>query len=56
MSTSTAEENKPFGLLRAGFPFLKTIGMRRITNYPYDVAIENDDRIYILLRSTNVAL
>ena len=41
----------PFGLLRAGFPYLKTLGMRRITNYPADVALGAEGRIYILLRT-----
>ena len=30
---------RPYGLLRAGFPFLKTLGMRRVTNMPMDVAV-----------------
>ena len=30
---------KPYGLLRAGFPYLKTLGMRRVTNFPTDLAI-----------------
>ena len=53
---TTTEKNEPYGLLRAGFPFLKTIGMRRITNYPYDVAIDSDERIYVLLRGLNQAV
>ena len=42
---------RPHGLLRAGFPFLKTLGMRRITNFPADVAFGAEGRIYILLRT-----
>lgn len=42
---------RPVGLLRAGFPYLKTLGMRRITNFPYDVAFGKDDVIYVLLRT-----
>ena len=30
---------RPYGLLRAGFPFHKTLGMRRLTNFPIDVAL-----------------
>ena len=56
MTIPQADVKEPYGLLRAGFPFLKTIGMRRITNYPYDVAIESDERIYILLRSMRTAV
>ena len=46
---------RPVGLLRAGFPYLKTLGMRRITNFPYDVAFGKDDVIYVLLRTAGVA-
>ena len=53
---TTTERKEPYGLLRAGFPFLKTIGMRRITNYPYDIAIDSDERIYVLLRGLNQAV
>ena len=56
MATIQTNAKEPYGLLRAGFPFLKTIGMRRITNYPYDVAIESDERIYVLLRSMGTAV
>ena len=42
---------RPYALLRAGFPYLKTIGMRRVTNQPVDVAIGGDGRIYVLLRA-----
>ena len=39
---------RPHALLRAGFPYLKTIGMRRNTNYPVDLAIGRQGRIYVL--------
>lgn len=42
--------SRPHALLRAGFPFLKTLGMRRVTNHPTDVAVASDDTIYILNR------
>ena len=42
---------RPYALLRAGFPYLKTIGMRRLTNSPVDVAIGGDGRIYVLCRA-----
>ncbi len=36
---------RPYGLIRAGYPFLKTLGMRRITNFPNDVVeVENGHR------------
>jgi DNA-binding beta-propeller fold protein YncE len=37
-------------LLRAGFPYLKTLGMRRLTWYPVDVAIGDEGRMYSLAR------
>ena len=43
--------SRPYALLRAGFPFLKTVGMRRWTNFPVDVAIGKEGRIYVLCRS-----
>ena len=47
---------RPYGLLRAGYPYLKTLGMRRITNFPVDVAFGRDGIVYILLRSEAAAL
>jgi DNA-binding beta-propeller fold protein YncE len=41
---------RPYGLLRAGFPFYKTLGMRRITNYPIDIAVGKEGRLYVLCR------
>ena len=37
-------------LLRAGFPYEKTLGMRRITWYPIDIALGKEGRIYCLRR------
>ena len=42
---------KPFGLLRAGFPFHATIGMRRVTTYPMDIAVGDDGMLFVLNRS-----
>ncbi len=47
---------RPYGLLRCGFPFDKTLGMRRLTNYPIDVALGDDDRLYVLCRADNASL
>ena len=47
---------RPFGLLRAGFPFHKALGMRRLTNFPIDLAFGQEDRLYILCRSEGTAL
>ena len=47
---------RPFGLLRAGFPFLKTLGMRRLTNFPVGIALGQDGRMFILCRQEGTAL
>ncbi|MEZ4869667.1 MAG: NHL repeat-containing protein [Caldilineaceae bacterium] len=47
---------RPYGLLRAGFPFHKTLSMRRLTNFPIDIALGKEDRLYILCRSEGAAL
>lgn len=43
-------EGPPAALLRAGFPYEKTIGMRRVTWYPIDIAIGEEGRVYCLGR------
>ena len=40
----------PYALLRAGFPYVKTLGMRRVTDAPVDVAVGADDNVYVLGR------
>ena len=42
---------RPYALLRAGFPYVKTIGMRRVTTYPIDITLGNEGRIYVLCRT-----
>jgi DNA-binding beta-propeller fold protein YncE len=42
---------RPYGLLRAGFPYLKTLAMRRVTNFPVDLALGQEGRIYVLCRT-----
>lgn len=37
-------------LLRAGFPYVKTLGMRRLTTNPVDLAIGGEGRMYVLCR------
>jgi DNA-binding beta-propeller fold protein YncE len=39
---------KAHALLRAGFPYVKTLGMRRFTSYPVDLAIGGEGRLYVL--------
>ena len=36
---------RPYGLLRAGFPYTKTLAMRRVTNFPVDLALGQEGRI-----------
>ncbi len=48
--------SRPHGLLRAGYPYLRTLGMRRVTNFPADIAFPNGDgNAYILMRSEGAA-
>ena len=43
---------RPYAMLRAGFPYVKTVGMRRLSvNFPVDVAIGRNDALYILCRN-----
>ena len=42
---------RPHALLRAGFPFYTTLGMRRVTTYPMDVVVGEEDRLYVLNRT-----
>ena len=41
---------RPYALLRAGFPYLKTLGTLVITNFPIDVAVTKDLRVFLLRR------
>lgn len=47
---------RPYGLLRAGFPYLKCLSMRRTTNFPIDIAIGKAGRLYILCRNDGTAM
>jgi len=39
-----------YALLRAGFPYVKTLGMRRITSNPVAVAVGSEGRLFVLCR------
>ena len=47
--------SRPHGLLRAGYPYLRTLGMRRVTNFPADIAFPGGGDAYILMRSDQTA-
>lgn len=47
---TTPAATRPHALLRAGFPYLTTLGMRRVTTYPMDVAFADDGRLFVLCR------
>ena len=46
---------RPHGLLRAGYPYSTTLGMRRVTNFPTDIAFGEKGLLYVLLRSEGAA-
>ena len=41
---------RPYALLRAGFPYLTTLGMRRFTWFPVDIGFGSEGRLYSLNR------
>ena len=42
---------KANALLRAGYPYLTTLGMRRVTSYPMDLALGDDGIIFVVSRA-----
>ncbi len=42
--------SKPYALLRAGFPYYTTLGMRRYTTYCMDLVIGDAGRLFVLCR------
>ncbi len=48
---------RPYAMLRAGFPYVKTVGMRRMTvNFPVDLAIGKEGVLHILCRNEEGAM
>jgi DNA-binding beta-propeller fold protein YncE len=45
-----ATASRPYALLRAGFPYFATLGMRRVTTYPMDLALGEQGRLFVLCR------
>ena len=41
---------RPYALLRSGFPYLMSLGMRRVTSDAVDVAFGSENRVYVLCR------
>ena len=41
---------RPYALLRVGFSYDKTLGMRRLTNTPVDLAVDGSGDLFILCR------
>lgn len=41
---------RPYALLRVGFPYEKTLGMRRLTNTPVSLAVDSDKDLHVLCR------
>ena len=44
----------PYALLRAGFPYYTTLGMRRVTTFCMDLAIGDEGRLFVLCRDDGV--
>jgi hypothetical protein len=44
----------PYALLRAGFPYYTTLGMRRVTTFCMDLAIGEAGRLFVLCRDDGV--
>lgn len=53
---SCIESNPPYALLRAGFPYIKTIGMIRTTPSPVDIAVLDKNNLFVLCRGRGVIL
>ena len=43
--------SKAHALLRAGFPCVTTLGMRRVTSYPMDLALGDEDQLFVVCRT-----
>ena len=50
----TSNGSRPYALLRAGYPYYATLGMRRVTHNPVDIAFGDDGILYSLLRGPGI--
>ncbi|MDP6822005.1 MAG: NHL repeat-containing protein [Dehalococcoidia bacterium] len=56
LKSATKPGSPPYALLRAGYPFLTTLGMRRVTTYCMDIVIGDNDELYVLCRADSPGL
>lgn len=49
--SSNGRNGHPHALLRSGYPYYTTLGMRRVTTYPMDIVVGDDDRLFVLNRT-----
>ena len=49
-TTEAAASAFPHAMLRAGYPYERVLGMRRVTTFPVDIAV-GEDRIYVIGRT-----
>ena len=54
-ATRAAIRTRPYALLRAGFPYYATLGMRRVTTYCMDLAIGDQGQLFVLCRDDGPA-
>lgn len=50
VAQSAATRTFPYALLRAGFPYYTTLGMRRVTTAAMDIAVGGEGRFYVICR------
>ena len=56
LQSVTKPSTPPYALLRAGYPFLTTLGMRRVTTYCMDIVIGDNDELFVLCRADSPGL
>ena len=47
-------EGRPYALLRAGYPYHATLGMRRVTQNPVDIAFGDGGMLFVLCRQRDI--
>ncbi len=46
--------SRPYALIRAGYPYYATLGMRRVTQNPFDIAFGDGGMLYVLCRQRGI--